>query len=206
MKIPEHPSAVIILCLGSEDSRFCPRIHFITQQLQRRGFATFIFDILSKEEGKIYSFNPSLAVERLIKLTRSLKKLPEVRNTPIGYLGTGSGTATAVAAAASLQRQVSTIVSCSGYPNPAEDHLAQIEIPVLLIAGQLNTQTVASSRQTLHNLSGTGNLAVIVQETIDLFDEERVLEQVTEITSEWFTKHLAAGDTGKRQAFPAMAS
>ncbi|ELR71610.1 Phosphoribosyl transferase domain protein [Fulvivirga imtechensis AK7] len=199
LKIPEKPSALIILCLGDGDSRFCPRMHFITQHLQRRGFATFIFDMLSREESKIYSFNPELAAQKLVRVTQSLAKFHDLKHLPVGYFGTSNGTAVALTAASVLKTKVSTVISCSGAPALAIDHLHLINIPVLLLAGQYNSPVVTANRQTLHNLSGSKNLAVILPGVSDLFAEGKTLEQVTDISGDWFSKNLPVKKAAKHR-------
>ena len=99
---PENAYGLIIFSHGSGSSRFSPRNNYVAQYLQRNQFATFLFDLLTKEEDETYSnrFNIELLSQRLIQVTRQLRKGHQVKHLPIGYFGASTGAASAMVAAA----------------------------------------------------------------------------------------------------------
>ena len=95
----------MIFSHGSGSSRFSPRNNFVARYLQRIQFATFLFDLLTREEDKMHAnrFNIELLSQRLIQVTRQLAKEQQVKRLPFGYFGASTGAASAMVAAAVVQ-------------------------------------------------------------------------------------------------------
>src|SRR5688572_22874267 len=68
LAVPENASGLIIFSHGSGSSRFSPRNNFVAHYLQQNQFATFLFDLLTREEDEVYAnrFNIELLSQRLI--------------------------------------------------------------------------------------------------------------------------------------------
>ena len=192
LAIPENASGLIIFSHGSGSSRFSPRNNFVAQYLQRNQFATFLFDLLTKEEDEMYAnrFNIELLSQRLIQITRQLAKEHQVKHLPFGYFGASTGAASALEAAAVLQNQISAVVSRGGRPDLAANNLYLVEAATLLIVGELDGQVIDLNQEALDKLGGTKSLEVIKGAT-HLFEEPGTLEQVARLSGDWFTKYLA---------------
>lgn len=192
--MPENASGLVIFSHGSGSSRFSPRNNFVAQQLQRRGLATFLFDLLTAEEDQVYSmrFNINLLAQRLTEVTQYLIKLPQVKNLAIGYFGASTGAASALSSASFLPHKIKAVVSRGGRPDLAMDHLAHVEAPTLLIVGEHDFEVILLNREALEKLKGTKDLRIIHGAT-HLFEETGALEQVAELSGDWFITHL----TGK---------
>src|SRR5690606_8096174 len=50
LSIPSHPSGVVVFAHGSGSSRFSARNRRVASDLNRRGLATLLFDLLTPEE------------------------------------------------------------------------------------------------------------------------------------------------------------
>ncbi|MBA4053575.1 MAG: hydrolase [Marivirga sp.] len=198
LAIPDDASGLIIFSHGSGSSRFSPRNNFVAQYLQRNQFATLLFDLLTKEEDETYSnrFNIELLSKRLVQVTRQLAKEHKVKHLPIGYFGASTGAASAMVAAAVLQDQISAVVSRGGRPDLAENNLYLVKAATLLIVGELDREVIDLNRESLDKLDGDTSLKVIRGAT-HLFEEPGTLEQVAQLSGDWFSKYLAHNTTSK---------
>ncbi len=189
--LPDDARGLVIFSHGSGSSRFSPRNNFVAQQLQRRGMATFLFDLLTEEEDKDYSqrFNIDLLSQRLVHVTKYLLKLTEIKNLPIGYFGASTGAASALVAAAMLKNKINAVVSRGGRPDMAKEQLAYVKAPTLLIVGGLDVDVIKMNQEALKKLSGIKRLEII-EGASHLFEETGALEQVAELSQEWFMHYL----------------
>lgn len=191
LALPSNASGLIIFSHGSGSSRFSPRNNFVAQYLQKRGLGTFLFDLLTKEEDEVYStrFNIDLLSQRLVQVTQWLMKFPSIQKLPIGYFGASTGAASAIVAASVLQHKISAVVSRGGRPDLAKDQLYLIEVPTLLIVGEDDQVVLDLNRKALEKLSGTKSLEIVKGAT-HLFEEPGTLEQVAQLSGDWFTHYL----------------
>lgn len=190
--IPEHAKGLVIFSHGSGSSRFSPRNNFVAQQLSKRGFATFLFDLLTKREDEIYStrFDIHLLSHRLIEVTKQLQGSPYLKTLPTGYFGASTGAASALMAAANLKGKIKAIVSRGGRPDLAGDYLYQVDVPTLLIVGGFDTEVLKLNQQALEKLPETKSL-IIINGATHLFEEPGALEEVALRSANWFERHLA---------------
>ncbi|WP_431209575.1 hypothetical protein ACQ86N_25925 [Puia sp. P3] len=100
--IPAIATAIVVFSHGSGSSHRSPRNRKVAQVLQRAGFGTLLFDLLTPAEDALFSnrFAIDLLSDRLIAATGWLESLPEARGCPIGYFGASTGAAAALKAAA----------------------------------------------------------------------------------------------------------
>jgi putative phosphoribosyl transferase len=191
LALPPDASGLVIFSHGSGSSRFSPRNNFVAQHLFRRGLGTFLFDLLTKEEDEVYTmrFNIELLAQRLVQITQWLIKFPRVQKLPLGYFGASTGAACALVAASGLQRKISAIVSRGGRPDLAKDQLYMVETPTLLIVGSEDNVVLELNKQALEKLGGIKNLE-IVEGATHLFEEAGALEQVAQLSGDWFIQHL----------------
>jgi putative phosphoribosyl transferase len=193
LTIPKNVIGLIIFSHGSGSSRFSPRNNFVAQHLQLRGLATFLFDLLTKEEDETYAnrFNIDLLSKRLVQVTRLLTKISSVQNLPLGYFGASTGAASALVAAAILQTQIKAIVSRGGRPDLAQNDLHLVRAPTLLIVGELDQQVIMLNQEALKKIQAIKSLEIVKSAT-HLFEEPGTLEQVALLSGSWFIKYLAS--------------
>lgn len=193
--IPQQAKGLVIFSHGSGSSRHSPRNNYVAQQLQQRGLATFLFDLLTEKEDAIYSqrFNVDLLSDRLEHATLTLLKLPQIKNLPIGYFGASTGAASALAAAAVLQNKIQAIVSRGGRPDLAADRLYLVVAPTLFIVGERDPDVLELNRNACEKCIGVRSLKVVKGAT-HLFEEPGALEEVAVLTGDWFVKYLAHRD------------
>jgi pimeloyl-ACP methyl ester carboxylesterase len=197
LTVPEKASGLIIFSHGSGSSRFSPRNNFVAQQLHRRGLATFLFDLLTSEEDKVYSnrFNIPLLSTRLVEVTKELSKHPKIKSLKIGYFGASTGAASALDAASVLGKKIYAIVSRGGRPDLAIHSFESINAPTLFIVGELDYEVVKLNRKVFEKLPGIKSLREVPGAT-HLFEAPGALEEVAQLSADWFEKYL---DTHKAE-------
>jgi putative phosphoribosyl transferase len=192
LSIPEHCLGIIVFSHGSGSSRLSKRNQFVAESLQKRGFGTLLFDLLTPEEDLYYlnRFEIDMLHERLIAATKWLQKHPSARDLGIAYFGASTGAASALMAAAKLP-EVFAVVSRGGRPDLAMDALADIKVPCLFIVGSLDSEVLSLNQKAFDKLFCEKHLEV-VEGASHLFEEEGKLQQVAELASSWFKNHIPA--------------
>jgi predicted phosphoribosyltransferase/dienelactone hydrolase len=192
LTIPENPCGIVAFAHGSGSSRLSPRNRQVAQALNRAGFATLLFDLLTPEEelDRANVFDIPLLGRRLAAATGWLRHQPETSELTLGYFGASTGAAAALIAAADLGHQVSAVVSRGGRPDLAAGRLAEVMAPTLLIVGGLDDQVLELNRQAQRQMRCANDLEVVAGAT-HLFEEPGTLEAVARLASDWFARHLA---------------
>ena len=196
--IPEQAKGLVAFAHGSGSSRHSPRNQYVAQVLRDVGLATLLFDLLTLDEEaedlitRRQRFDIGLLARRLIRATDWLQSNEQTRRLRLGYFGASTGAAAALVAAAERVDIVRAVVSRGGRPDLAAPVLSRVKAPTLLIVGGNDFPVIDMNRQALAKLRVEKEL-VIVPGATHLFEEPGALEQVAELASDWFVKHLAAG-------------
>jgi putative phosphoribosyl transferase len=191
LMLPEDASGLVIFSHGSGSSRHSPRNKEVAGSLQRAGFATLLFDLLTEEEELVYEnrFDIESLTERLISVTRWAGRLNEVQDLPIGYFGASTGAASALRAAARLGEYVKAVVSRGGRPDLAMEELPEVKAATLLIVGELDYHVLQQNEEAYARLTAYKQLEVVPQ-TGHLFEEPGKLEAVARLAVRWYERHL----------------
>ncbi len=190
-----HSNGLIVFAHGSGSSRFSERNQFIANKLNAAHFSTLLFDLLTPEEDRIdvytreFRFNIPLLADRLILVSHWLYNNKETTHLKIGYFGSSTGAAAALIAAAKAPGNIVAIVSRGGRPDLAEGYLAAIRAPTLLIVGALDYEVITLNEHAYAQLTCEKKL-VLIPEATHLFEEEGTLEQVAQVSADWFKKYM----------------
>ena len=132
-------NGIIIFSHGSGSGRLSPRNNYVAKRLNRKGFATLLVDLLTEEEDYIAEnrFNIELLTQRLIEITKWVKKNPKTQSLPIYYFGASTGAASALKASVHFKNEVQGIVCRGGRPDLVWPLLEEVQSPTLLIVGGL---------------------------------------------------------------------
>jgi len=193
LNVPENAQGVVIFSHGSGSSRLSPRNTYVAEKLRQNGFATLLFDLLTPEEDMDYMnrFNTDLLSKRLEYATKWVMENVSTKNLPVGYFGASTGAASALYAAAELKNGVKTVVSRGGRPDLAEEILDQVESPVLLIVGGNDHIVINLNKKAMKKIKSRNELK-IVPGASHLFEEPGTLDEVADLSIEWFKKELKA--------------
>lgn len=189
--VPEQARGVVVFAHGSGSSRMSPRNRLVAGMLNRAGFATLLFDLLTppEEADRANVFDIELLGARLVAATRWLEARDEVAQLPIGYFGASTGAAAALVAAATLGDEVSAVVSRGGRPDLAGAHLADVRAPTLFIVGGADEVVLDLNRQARAQLRCPSALEIVPGAT-HLFEEPGALERVADLARTWLEHQL----------------
>ncbi|MEU1587394.1 alpha/beta fold hydrolase [Micromonospora sp. NPDC005710] len=195
LMLPAQPVGVVLFAHGSGSSRHSPRNVAVARTLNERGLGTVLADLLTPAEDEVDArtaelrFDIGLLASRLAGIVDWLAVERPAGHVPIGLFGASTGAAAALVAASSRADRVAAVVSRGGRPDLAEDALAQVRTPTLLLVGGLDEEVITLNERALAELGEVGELRVIPGAT-HLFEEPGTLEQVADQAGTWFTTHL----------------
>lgn len=190
---PDDPRGVVVFAHGSGSSRHSPRNRSVAAVLNRAGFATLLFDLLTtaEEADRANVFDVELLGRRLHAATTWLRRRAEAAGLPIGYFGASTGAAAALwaAAEAGTDTPLAAVVSRGGRPDLAGPRLPEVTSPTLLVVGSLDTQVLALNRRAAQAMRCETSIAVIPGAT-HLFEEPGTLDLAAGAARDWFERHL----------------
>jgi putative phosphoribosyl transferase len=189
--VPAEAKGLVMFVHGSGSTRRSPRNRFVASVMQRAGFATLLFDLLTPAEAEEdeatarLRFDIELLTGRVVAATRWLAALPRTRGLRLGYFGSSTGAAAALGAAAILPDHVAAVVSRGGRPDLVPGPtLALVRAPVLLVVGGRDETVLELNRSVLPYL-GRAQLSVVPGAT-HLFEEPGTLGAVARLAADWF--------------------
>lgn len=194
--IPEGAQGIVIFAHGSGSSRHSSRNKYVAWKLQKEGFGTLLFDLLTAEEERIdmvtahLRFDIDLLANRLVAVTKWFLINFVTENLNIGYFGASTGAAAALIASKENSNAIKAIVSRGGRPDLAEKALPDVKAPTLLIVGGNDFQVIDMNRWALERLNVEDKELKIVPGATHLFEESGALEEVTHLAGEWFKRYL----------------
>ncbi|MFD2514641.1 dienelactone hydrolase family protein [Pontibacter locisalis] len=194
LAVVEGAKGLVIFSHGSGSSRLSTRNRFVAEHLQRSGFATLLFDLLTPEEDQDREkrFDIPLLTQRLIETTHWVLQDPRVNKLNIGYFGASTGAASALGAAAALGDMVKAVVSRGGRPDLADNVLPDVLSPTLLIVGGKDEPVVGMNLQAHDRLVCIKDMEIVPDAT-HLFEEPGALEMAAQLATDWFRKYLEPG-------------
>lgn len=196
---------LVVFAHGSGSSRLSVRNRSVAESLNRSGFATLLFDLLTEEEDiedratSAWRFNIPLLAQRLEDVIRWTREQPELAELPVGCFGASTGAAAALIAAADLPEHVKAVVSRGGRPDLAGEALEWVSAEVLLIVGGDDAREVLELNEAAHQRLRHSRHDVVPYAG-HLFEEHGKLAQVADMSAQWFQRHLSpyavhGGDT-----------
>ncbi len=204
LQIPREARGVVLFAHGSGSSRLSPRNRAVADDLNRRGFATLLLDLLTEAEARDRRnvFDIPLLAERLSQAAVWIDLHPDLDRLPLGLFGASTGAAAALQAAAALGERAAAVVSRGGRPDLAgETALAAVSAPTLLIVGADDDGVIDLNRAALAKLRCPKAMTLVPRAT-HLFEEPGTLEEVMRLAGDWFERNLAARPAGPPTAEP----
>lgn len=192
LEIPQDPvTGLVIFAHGSGSGRMSPRNQFVARQLQARGLATVLFDLLTDEEAtdRRNVFDIPLLGRRLGDALEWQQTRADIVHLPTGLFGASTGAAAALVAAADHPAHVSAVVSRGGRPDLARSALPRVRAPTLLIVGGADHEVLALNREAAAQMTCEHALSVVPGAT-HLFEEAGTLEAAATLAADWLVLHL----------------
>jgi dienelactone hydrolase len=194
--IPDQASGIVVFVHGSGSSRLSPRNRAVARSLQASGLATLLFDLLVHDEAERdsltaeYRFDIPLLARRLSCVLDWLSACRETSGLAIGLFGASTGAAAALIVAAA-RHEVHAVVSRGGRPDLADEALARVAAPTLLIVGARDREVIELNRRASDQMMCERKL-VLVPKATHLFEETGALERVARLAADWFVPRLSA--------------
>ncbi|MBB3229682.1 dienelactone hydrolase family protein [Halomonas stenophila] len=192
---PDAVTGIVVFAHGSGSSRFSVRNRQVARYLAEQGMATLLFDLLTAEENVIdertraLRFDIDLISRRLIGAVDWVGQASETRDLRIGLFGASTGAAAALIAAAERPERVRAVVSRGGRVDLADDQLAAVRAPTLLLVGENDPTVLRLNELARQRIPGRCELVVVPGAT-HLFEEPGKLEEVQEHAARWLLEHL----------------
>ena len=200
LRLPTPRTGLVVFAHGSGSSRFSRRNQHVARCLERRGLATLLIDLLTREEEQIdartaeYRFDLQLLASRLVAIIDWARGRGDTAGLAIGLFGASTGGGAALIAAAARPHEVAAVVSRGGRPDLAREALGRALAPTLLIVGGEDHPVLALNRSAMARMAGPVQLAVVPGAT-HLFEEPGALDAVADLATEWFVQHFTAGSS-----------
>lgn len=200
LTFPSIPKGLVLFAHGSGSGRFSPRNGFIAQYLNKKGYATFLFDLYALGDPELdqQEFNLRILSSRLKDVTVKLKSLPFLAKLPVGYYGSSTGAAVVLRAASLLPGHVHAVVSRGGRTDLVDDALSLVQAPTLLLVGENDPFILKLNRASLDQIETTKTLKIIPNAG-HLFEEAGALEAVAMETVAWFKTYLGNYEPVKKE-------
>jgi dienelactone hydrolase len=195
LSIPKNSIGIVLFAHGSGSGRTSPRNRFVARELNQKGIATLLFDLLTLEEEEVdmqtahLRFDILLLSQRLVETTDWLLKNSKISNLNVGYFGASTGAAAALVAAAERPDIVKAVVSRGGRPDLAGQSLGSVKCPTLLLVGGYDDVVIDLNKQAMAKLKSEKKL-IIIPEATHLFEEPGKLEQVAKHATDWFMRYI----------------
>lgn len=191
LTVPTGAVGLVIFAHGSGSSRLSPRNIRVAHDLNARGLATLLFDLLTEREAadRRNVFDIPLLGTRVAEAVRWARRDIETADLAVGLFGASTGAAAALVAAAKAPDDVAAVVSRGGRPDLAREFLPRVRASTLLIVGGADYGVIELNEQALAQLACEKRLEIVPGAT-HLFEEPGTLDQVVELAAGWFEKHL----------------
>lgn len=199
LTVPAHARGLVIFAHGSGSSRLSPRNIHAAERLAQAGFAPLLFDLLTPSESadRRNVFDIPFLASRVAEAIAWASADPRVAALPIGLFGASTGAGAAIVAAAEQASEVRAVVSRGGRPDLADQALARIAAPTLLIVGGDDREVIALNRNAQSMMRCPTQL-VIVPGAGHLFEEPGTLDAALDSAVAWFDAHLGESRRGVR--------
>lgn len=192
LTLPAIAQGLVIFSHGSGSSRKSPRNRYVAEQLQERGLATLLLDLLTEREDEVYEtrFDIGFLSSRLLEVVQWTMKNPSTKGLSIGLFGASTGAASALRVAGELGETVKAVVSRGGRPDLAGDRLLpKVTAPTLLIVGGLDFGVIELNQAAFEQMVCIKKMK-IVRGATHLFEEPGKLEEVALLAAMWFEEYL----------------
>ena len=192
LQVPPDAHGVVLFAHGSGSSRLSPRNRATADVLNRRGFATLLFDLLGEDEAmdRRNVFDIDLLADRLLYSVAWIDEQPDLAPLPVGLFGASTGAGAALKAAARLGGRVRAVVSRGGRPDLAGAALGKVTAATLLIIGSADEPVIELNQIAYAKLLCDKALK-IVPGAGHLFEEPGTLEKVMDLAGDWFQTKFA---------------
>jgi putative phosphoribosyl transferase len=189
-RIPEGAEKIVVFVHGSGSSRHSSRNNHVAERLEEAGFASLLFDLLTKTEdtSRGNRFDIDLLTDRVTQALAFVADDERTASLELHLFGASTGAAAAIRAAVESEYRIASVVSRGGRPDLAGDALSKLDTPCLLIVGGNDPQVLDLNRSAAEKIPAERELK-IVEGATHLFEEPGALDEVADHAIEWIRTH-----------------
>ena len=192
---PRRPPGVIVVTERIGRRLDETRGAVIASVLQEVGFATLQVGLLSFEEGQrapeTWNQVPTLCA-RITAVADWIRHQPTLKHLPVGIVARDVAAAAMIRIGAGADAPFRALVGRDARPDLAGlEPLRNLVIPLLLVVGGRDAQSLPANRQAFSQLDGPRKLAIIAGATGG-FKEPGALDEAMQHIVGWFVRWLAA--------------
>ncbi|MDX1638999.1 MAG: hypothetical protein R3281_13580 [Balneolaceae bacterium] len=198
--LPVKVDSIIIFSGGS--CRYNSHTNAIAKNLQKSGFGTLLFNLMTEQEAEDFGKNLSIGqlTQRLLAFTIWIRSHSEYHKLELGYFCFNIGAAAALRAVSEIQSAIKAVVTESARIDLAADKLTDIVTPTMLIVGELDFQNLKRSREAFDVLTCDKRLVVIPGGSHSL-DEPGKLSMESRDATSWFSKYMSISSRSREIVF-----
>lgn len=191
------PHGLVIFAHGGGSSRQSYRNRFLAGILRMAGWATLRVDLLSDEEQQrdltsgVHRFDTPLIGQRLTSAVDWAVRERVPGMGKIVLFGASTGAAAAVLAAVARPHIVAGVIARGGRVDLAGDSLKALRVPILLIVGGSDPDTLRADRSAIRRLRGDVTLKIVAHAG-HTFEEPGAIGAVGDRAISWLRKRLVA--------------
>lgn len=187
---PEHPAGLVALLHAGRKGQSPRHVDELAAQLRASGLGTLRLDLAPGSHGEPIEPPPHvLLAERAQRVAAWLDGQPTLAHLPLGLMGM-EGAAAAAMAAASTSRRAEAVVVLGGEPDRADDALAQVAAPVLLLVWGAETEALRHHQNAFMRIGAVKRLVAISHAGRPCSETEAAAE-AARWSAIWFVHHLA---------------
>ncbi|HEV2387263.1 MAG TPA: hypothetical protein VGS20_08410 [Candidatus Acidoferrales bacterium] len=195
--VPEDAFGLVLFPAGGGLARANSRGRRFLQELEEQGLATLAFDLLTGEEEtqdnhRAGGLGEDVAVlaSRIVEVNKWASAERELRHLPFGYFGSGPAAAAALAASTRKDGTVAAIVLRNGRTDLAENVLADVQPPTLLLVGASDAPMVRRNETALLRLGSARKEMIMIPGSSRRFEDSAELATAAELAADWFSRYL----------------
>jgi dienelactone hydrolase/ribosomal protein L36 len=190
--------ALIIFVHGYGSNKDSPRNRKVAEELNKKGFTTLLFSLLTKEEQTHKQIEPKeyfeLSTRRLTEVINWLDEKKIIKHGKFGIVGSGFGAGSALVFSAHNPQLVKALVCRGGnfIFLSTDFKYYDVKVPTLIIVGEKD-KNLDKNQEVYNQLKKETDEDElhVVKEADKLFEEpEDALEEVAQKTTDWFEKYF----------------
>lgn len=200
LTVPPRACGLVVVAHSGCTRREGERDATVVRLLNGAGLGTLLLDLLTADEAvyRLHEFDLPLLAQRLGAATAWLRGQPDLGDLPMAWFATSTAAGAALWAATEPGADVAAVVSYGGLPDIAEERLARVPVPTLLVVGALDAFRLERNRWALERLGSTAELFA-VRGAGGQFADATLLRESVEVARRWLVRHLVSG-AGSRGA------
>jgi dienelactone hydrolase len=188
---------MVLFAHGCGSGCHCTANQYVAEVIREEGVAVLLLDLLTREElldaetRQAAAFDIGLLARRLADATEWLAAQPALASMKLAYFGDSTGSAAALAAAATEEQvRIEAIVCRGGRPDLADEWLARVKSPTLLVVGTNDPAVQLHNQEAFEQLRCQKALKIIEGCTHTVQDAGGGLEAVAQCALEWLLPRL----------------